>query len=154
MRESLLDSVRLLAHPKTVKEVASVSPIKRKLIEDDIALTSLQKPKTVTASVWLGQRNLWNDFKTGNHGARGENGHCRNSQFAKCPNDGVAPSRAAESPLIPSSFVLRPSASTTSSRTRYVICRHHHHSKSFSKELECMFPLWQQAKQRLEEIDL
>jgi hypothetical protein len=35
MRESLLDSVRLLAHPKTVKEVASVSPIKRKLIEDD-----------------------------------------------------------------------------------------------------------------------
>ena len=54
--------------------------------------------------------------------ARGENGHCRNSQFAKCPNDGVAPSRAAESPLIPSSFVLRPSASTTSSRTRYVIC--------------------------------
>jgi hypothetical protein len=52
MRESLLDSVRLLAHPKTVKEVASVSPIKRKLIEDDIALTSLQKPKTVTALVW------------------------------------------------------------------------------------------------------
>jgi len=32
--------------------------------------------------------------------------------------------------------------------------RHHHHSKSFFKELECMFPLWQQAKQRLEEIDL
>jgi hypothetical protein len=37
---------------KTVKEVASVSSIKRKLIEDDIALTSLQKPKTVTALVW------------------------------------------------------------------------------------------------------
>jgi hypothetical protein len=52
MRESLLDSVPLLAHPKTVKEVGSVSPIKRKLIEDDIALTSLQKPKTVTALVW------------------------------------------------------------------------------------------------------
>jgi hypothetical protein len=52
MPESLPESVRLLAHPKTAKEVASVSPIKRKLIEENTALTSLQKPKTVTALVW------------------------------------------------------------------------------------------------------
>lgn len=34
MRASLAESVRLFAHPKTVKEIASVSPIKRKLIKD------------------------------------------------------------------------------------------------------------------------
>ena len=63
MRESLLDSVRLLAHPKTMKEVASVSPIKRKLIEDDIALTSLPKTKNrdgVGMEAWC----LMKDFVT------------------------------------------------------------------------------------------
>ena len=63
MRASLAESVRLFAHPKTVKEIASVSPIKRKLIKDDIALTSRQKPKTAPALVW----RLWclmKDFVT------------------------------------------------------------------------------------------
>ena len=63
MRESLLDSVRLLAHPKTVKEVASVSPIKRKLIEDDITPTSLPKTKNrdgVGMEAWC----LMKDFAT------------------------------------------------------------------------------------------
>ena len=63
MRASLAESVRLFAHPKTVKEIASVSPIKRKLIKYDIALTSRQKPKTATALVW----RLWclmKDFVT------------------------------------------------------------------------------------------
>jgi hypothetical protein len=55
MRASLAESIRLFAHPKTVKEIASVSPTKRKLIKDDIALTSRQKPKTATALVW----RLW-----------------------------------------------------------------------------------------------
>ena len=63
MRASLAESVRPFAHPKTVKEIASVSPIKRKFIKDDIALTSRQKPKTATALVW----RLWclmKDFVT------------------------------------------------------------------------------------------
>jgi hypothetical protein len=55
MRASLAESVRLFAHPKTVKEIASVSPTKRKLIKDDMALTSRQKPKTATVLVW----RLW-----------------------------------------------------------------------------------------------
>jgi hypothetical protein len=60
MRESLLDSVRLLAHPKTVKEVASVSPIKRKLIEDDIALTACKTKNrdSVGMEAWCLMKDL------------------------------------------------------------------------------------------------
>jgi hypothetical protein len=46
MRPSLEDSVRLLAHPKSVHAIASVGPIKRKLIKEHRAPGSRQKLKT------------------------------------------------------------------------------------------------------------
>ena len=46
MRASLADSVRLFAQPKSVQEIASVGPIKRKLIKEHRAPGSRQKLKT------------------------------------------------------------------------------------------------------------
>jgi hypothetical protein len=46
MRASLEDSVRLFAQPKSVQEIASVGPIKRKLIKEHRAPGSRQKLKT------------------------------------------------------------------------------------------------------------
>jgi hypothetical protein len=49
MRASLAGCVWLFTHPKSVKEIANVSPIKRKLIENPRAIASCQKLKTVAA---------------------------------------------------------------------------------------------------------